>query len=245
MRSMQQPLLFGKQVSTMEAVFSAWSVRRLYNDNYPCGGGVEYLHRDPASRSRRRKWKSQIWESKIWSRVPGTRTQERLRWQGPAAYTRDRLVLSLERAPHKNKIVTVTVIHIWSWALDGARHQDWLTDWPSVATWLTWTGFSLSDSERVESPGGFSSWEYKDEDRACDLKTLIVYNIWSVWRSETVLLSVWRSVARRRLLKTENPSACATVTYEACKSAIALYFLYSSVTKRDCNQGAHKSNHRN
>jgi hypothetical protein len=26
----------------------------------PCGGGVEYLHRDPASRRRRRKGKSQI-----------------------------------------------------------------------------------------------------------------------------------------------------------------------------------------
>jgi hypothetical protein len=25
-----------------------------------CGGGVEYLHRDPASRRRRRKGKSQI-----------------------------------------------------------------------------------------------------------------------------------------------------------------------------------------
>jgi hypothetical protein len=27
---------------------------------YPCGGGVEYLHRDPASRRRRRKGMSQI-----------------------------------------------------------------------------------------------------------------------------------------------------------------------------------------
>jgi hypothetical protein len=37
----------------------------------------------------------------------GTRTRERLRWQGPAAYTKDRSVLSSERAPHKNKTVTV------------------------------------------------------------------------------------------------------------------------------------------
>jgi hypothetical protein len=44
----------------------------------------------------------------------GTRTRERLRWQGPAAYTKDRPVLSSERAPHKNKTVTVTVINIWS-----------------------------------------------------------------------------------------------------------------------------------
>jgi hypothetical protein len=61
------------------------------------GAGVEYLHRDPASCRRRRKGKSQIWDSKIRSR----------RWQGPAAYTKDRPVLSSETAPHKNKTVTV------------------------------------------------------------------------------------------------------------------------------------------
>jgi hypothetical protein len=45
----------------------------------------------------------------------GTRTRERLRWQGPAAHIKDRLDLSSERAPHKNKTVTVTqVIQIWS-----------------------------------------------------------------------------------------------------------------------------------
>jgi hypothetical protein len=33
------------------------------------------------------------------------RTKERLHWKGPAAYTRDRPVLSSERAPHKNKNV--------------------------------------------------------------------------------------------------------------------------------------------
>jgi hypothetical protein len=31
----------------------------------------------------------------------GIRTQERLRWQGPATYAKDRPVLSTERAPHK------------------------------------------------------------------------------------------------------------------------------------------------
>jgi hypothetical protein len=45
----------------------------------------------------------------------GTWTRERLRWQGPAAYTKDRPDLSSERAPHKNKTVIVTyVIKIWS-----------------------------------------------------------------------------------------------------------------------------------
>jgi hypothetical protein len=35
----------------------------------PCGGGVQYLHRGPASRRKRLKRKSQIWDSKIRSRV--------------------------------------------------------------------------------------------------------------------------------------------------------------------------------
>jgi hypothetical protein len=37
----------------------------------------------------------------------GTRTRERLRWRGPSAYTKDRLILSSERTPLKNKTVTV------------------------------------------------------------------------------------------------------------------------------------------
>jgi hypothetical protein len=36
----------------------------------------------------------------------GTRTRERLRWLGPVAYTKDRFVLSSERAPHKKKTVS-------------------------------------------------------------------------------------------------------------------------------------------
>jgi hypothetical protein len=36
------------------------------------------------------------------------------------------------------------------------------------------------------------------------------------------MVSVLRSVARRRLVKTESPSACATVNWKVCKSAIAL-----------------------
>jgi hypothetical protein len=37
----------------------------------------------------------------------GTRIRERLRWWGPTAYTKDRFVISSERAPQKNKTVTV------------------------------------------------------------------------------------------------------------------------------------------
>jgi hypothetical protein len=37
----------------------------------------------------------------------GTRTRERLRWQGPVACIKDRPVLSSDRAPHKEKNKTV------------------------------------------------------------------------------------------------------------------------------------------
>jgi hypothetical protein len=37
----------------------------------------------------------------------GTRTRETLSWREPAAYAKDRPVLSSERAPPKNKTVTV------------------------------------------------------------------------------------------------------------------------------------------
>jgi hypothetical protein len=37
----------------------------------------------------------------------GIRIRERLGWRGPAAYTKDRSVLSLEKALRKNKTVTV------------------------------------------------------------------------------------------------------------------------------------------
>jgi hypothetical protein len=67
----------------------------------------------------------------------GTRTRERLRWPGPPAYTKDRPVLSAERSSHKKPDRNwQTVINIWSWAPNGARHQDLLTDWPWVVMWL-------------------------------------------------------------------------------------------------------------
>jgi hypothetical protein len=58
----------------------------------------------------------------------GSRTRERLRWQGPAAHTKYRPVLSSERAPHGIKNITVrripysvfcAEIKIWSQAPDG------------------------------------------------------------------------------------------------------------------------------
>jgi hypothetical protein len=46
-------------------------------------------------------------------------------------------------------------------------------------------------------------------------------------------------------VETENPIACATVNWNVCKSAKALYYLYLSVITRGCNRGANKSNHPN
>jgi hypothetical protein len=51
-------------------------------------------------------------------------------------------------------------------------------------------------------------------------------DICSVWLSETVTVPVLRSVARIGLVKTNNTSACATVNYKVCKSAIALYWMW-------------------
>jgi hypothetical protein len=49
-----------------------------------------------------------------------------------------------------------------------------------------------------------------------------------------VLVYVLRSVARRRLVETENPSACATVNCNWCKGEIALCYLYVGVIKSEC-----------
>jgi hypothetical protein len=129
-------------------MFSMWSVPRCYNQDIwsntfselailPCGGGVEYLHRDPASRRRRRKGKSQIWDSRIWSLVPrdsDLRKTELAR--ASSIYKRQTRSLVREGAPQNQDFNCQTVINIWSWAPDGAWHQDLLTDWPSVAMWL-------------------------------------------------------------------------------------------------------------
>jgi hypothetical protein len=81
----------------------------------PCGGGVEYLHRDPASRRRRRKGKSRIWDSKIWPRV--------LRESDPKMTAlaransnckRQTRPLVRESAPNQQTRNSQTIIKIWS-----------------------------------------------------------------------------------------------------------------------------------
>jgi hypothetical protein len=91
---------------------------RLPKKSTPCGGGVEHLHRDLASSRRRRKGSLNSETVKYGHESKGNWTQERLRWQWPAAYTKDRLVLSSERAR-------------------GSTPR--LTDWLTVSRNVTWT----------------------------------------------------------------------------------------------------------
>jgi hypothetical protein len=79
----------------------------LWNRINPCGGRVKCLHRDPASRRRRRKWKPQNWGSKIWSRVPRDSDPRNTALARASSIYKWQPVLSSERAPHKNKTVTV------------------------------------------------------------------------------------------------------------------------------------------
>jgi hypothetical protein len=52
--------------------------------------------------------------------------------------TEERLDLSSQRAPEQDTTVTVEQLtNIWSWAQNGAQHQDILTDQPSVVIWLS------------------------------------------------------------------------------------------------------------
>jgi hypothetical protein len=114
----------------------------------PCGGGVEYLCRDPASRRRRRKQMSQIWDSKICSRVPEDSDPRQTKLaRASSIYKRQTRPLVREGTPQKQDRNCQKVINIWSWAPYGARRQDLLIDLPSVAMWL-WLWWEVS---RVEA----------------------------------------------------------------------------------------------
>jgi hypothetical protein len=96
--------------------------------------GVEYLHRDPAIHRRRRNGKSQIWDSKIWSRVPrDSHPRKTALARARSIYKRQTRILVREGAPQKQDRNCQTVINIWA----GTRHQDLLTDWPTVSRSVT------------------------------------------------------------------------------------------------------------
>jgi hypothetical protein len=130
----------------------------------------------------------------------GTRTRERLWWQGPPAYTKDTRPLVRESAPQKQDHNCQTVINIWSWAPGGAWHQDLLTYWPSVTMWLwlwiqldEYWQFSWALQVRLRRDGAIvNSWK-EFYTGSCDKKT------WGWDVEETPLLE---AVARERLLET-------------------------------------------
>jgi hypothetical protein len=66
MWSSLRPLLCSGAVKsqTVDRLFCIRSLQSGYIESVK-GDGVRYLHHDPRSHRRRRKWKSQIWDSKI------------------------------------------------------------------------------------------------------------------------------------------------------------------------------------
>jgi hypothetical protein len=103
----------------------------------PCEVVVEYLHRDAASRRKRRKGKSQIWDSKIRSQVPKDLDPRKTALaRASCTYKRQSRPLVKEDAQRKQERNCQREINIWSCAPDGVRYQALLTDWPLVAMWF-------------------------------------------------------------------------------------------------------------
>jgi hypothetical protein len=117
------------------------------NSSSPCGGGVEYLHRDPASRRRRRNGKSQIWDSKIWLRVPRDSNPRKTELaRASSIYKRQTRHLVKEGTPQKQDRNCQTVIisgHEPQMGLDTKTY--WLTDHQSQSDFdLTLTTQTVS-----------------------------------------------------------------------------------------------------
>jgi hypothetical protein len=103
------------------------------------------------SRRRRRKGKSHIWDSKIWSRIPRDSDQRKTTLaRASSIYKRQTRPLVREGARNCQR-----VINICSWAPDAARHQDLLTDWPTISRNVTLT--LLVQLARVEAASNTST----------------------------------------------------------------------------------------
>jgi hypothetical protein len=86
----------------------------------PCGGEVEYLHRSPASRKRRRKGKSEIWDSKMWSRSPrDSDPRMTVPASTPSNSKGQACPLVRKSVPHQETRNCLKVINIWPKAPDG------------------------------------------------------------------------------------------------------------------------------
>jgi hypothetical protein len=114
------------------------TVSRNVTQLKPCGGGVEYLHRDPASHRRRRKGKYQNWDSRIWSRDPRVTDpiKTALAMTRSICKRQTRPLVREGAPPQRQNRNCQTVTNIWPWTPDGARYQDRQTDRSSVAMWL-------------------------------------------------------------------------------------------------------------
>jgi hypothetical protein len=157
---------------------------------HPCGSAVEHLHRDPASRRRRWKGKSQIWDSH------SNRRKTKLA-RASSIYKRQTRLLVREGAPQQCVGNCRRKINIWSWAPDGARHQNLLIDWSSVAmcSWLWfWLWLENWQLEQWVSCGKFVSRQ---------------------GRKQRILLG---SVTRKRLVKTQKTMCAAVIViFRVCK----------------------------
>jgi hypothetical protein len=92
-----------------------WPADRRSFSIPPRGGGVEYLHRDPASRRRRRKGKSRIWDSKMWPRVLWDSDQKMTALARTSRNCkRQTRSLVREGAPNQQTRNCQTIIKIWS-----------------------------------------------------------------------------------------------------------------------------------
>jgi hypothetical protein len=122
-----------------------WLWLWLWLVSSPCGGGVEYLHRDPASRKRRRKGKSQNWDSKIWSRDPrdkGPRKTALARTN--SIYKRQIRPLVREGASEKQDHTCQRVINTYLVMSPRWGSTPRLTDWLTVSRNVTSTSTSTS-----------------------------------------------------------------------------------------------------
>jgi hypothetical protein len=146
----------------------------------PCGGGVEHLHRGPASRRRRRNRKSQNWDSKIWLRVPRDSDPIKIALTRTSSiYKRQTRPLVREGAPQKPDRNCQTVINIWSWAPVGTRHQDFVIDRPSVYCNFD-CDFELTSLE-FRSSKETAVWPEEElENLECDITCAIITVILSV-----------------------------------------------------------------
>jgi hypothetical protein len=161
-----------------------------WNQTPPCGGGVEYLHRDPASRRRRRNGKSEIWDCKIWSRVPRDSDPRKTALaRASSIYKRQGRPLVREGAPQKQDRNCQTVIN----RLDTKTY--WLTDCQSQCDF---------DFDLITGESWDGSWKSRKlvSDGCQSMRT---------WARAQRIVNCW---------KTLPSSAVKTVTEKTCRCVI-------------------------